>query len=618
MKYVEKAKLALKAVFAKVAQTSRERPNLFIALLSLSAMSAIVCGWALYFMLQPPDMSMTKLMAEAEAKHVERAEVLTDNFGYMIYATIDGTTYAVKAPMVAVEKGKDGKDGTNILQALKDSGADIKFLTSKVQVIAIVMALFSPIIMLTLMALMVVAMFKDGSTAWMTLKRNVSTKFSDMAGAEEAKHELREVIDFMTGKIKIEGSKARTPRGVLLSGPPGTGKTLLAKAIAGEAGTSFIAVSGSDFQSSFYGGSQRRVKSLFAYARKNTPCVIFIDEFDAIGSKRSEGGDVISKESNGTLNQLLVQMDGFDDNSGILVVGATNMVDQLDPAVKRPGRLDRRVEVGLPDQNGRKAILEVHTADHLLAGDVDLTVVARGVPGFSGAEIENLVNEATVFAARQGRNEVTADDFEKAKNKLIMGLERRSLVLSEAERRLTAYHEAGHALVATVCEHSDAVHRATIIPHGRALGMVVRLPENDRVSLTLAKLLDDLAVTMAGRAAEAIVFGKDFVTTGAQSDIEHATMYATAMVTDWGLSDKVGMVKVSKERAANDPLVESEIRSIIGEAYSRAVALVTEHRKALEAVALALLDKESLDGDEVRALIAAGRDTSEAPRANAA
>lgn len=584
----------LKSIKQRYDSFQRERPNAFAAHLAIAVVLIIALCWAVWFATKPSEISLTMFAAEISQNKVTSARIYTGHSGYLIYATIDKTEYLVMAPT----------EGTDILATLKASGADIMFLSSALQTLVAVMLFFTPFILIGMLIFYGLSMAKDSSTSWMNLTKKVKTRFDDVAGADEAKEELREVLDYLNGKFDLKGTTARTPRGVLLSGPPGTGKTLLAKALAGEAGTAFIAISGSDLQSMFYGGSSKRVRALFNHARRNKPCVIFIDEFDAVATKRSDNSDAISKENNNTLNQLLVEMDGFSDNEGILVLAATNLVDKLDPAVKRAGRMDRKVEVGLPDQKGRAAILGVHAKKHTLEDDASLEVVARGVPGFSGAELENLVNEAAIFAARRGSVAISADDFEKAKNKLIMGLERKTFVLSEPVRRMTAYHEAGHALVATLSKHSDPVHRATIVPHGGALGMVVRLPEEDRVTVSLAKLKDDLAVAMAGRAAEEIVFGKEAITTGAQADIEAATAYATRMVVDWGFSEKIGMVKVSRERADNDPEVHAEIRGIVASAYSDAKCTIEENSDKLKAIAEALLAEESLSGDEIRRLAA--------------
>jgi cell division protease FtsH len=597
---------AAKALLARAGQYKRERPHAFAARLMIAIIVLVSASWASWYFTKPAEISLTTLLAEISQRKVISAEVLTQQSGYGIYATIGDERVYIRAPMTAIDQ-KEGKDGTNILQALQASGAEITFKAGALETFGIVMAILSPAIMIACFVGFGIAMAKDSTNGWMNLIKSVKTRFDDVAGADEARAELQEVLDYFQGKFNVEGATARTPRGVLLSGPPGTGKTLLAKALAGEAGTAFIAVSGSDLQSMFYGGSSKRVRSLFAHARKNKPCIIFIDEFDAVAAKRSDRSDAISRENNTTLNQLLVEMDGFANNDGILVMAATNLVDSLDPAVKRAGRMDRRVEVGLPDVKGRAAILAVHARKHKLADGVDLDTVARGVPGFSGAELENVINEASIFAARRGSIEITDDDLESAKNKIIMGLARKTFVMSDEVRRLTAYHEAGHALVATLSSHSDPVHRATIVPHGGALGMVVRLPEGDRVSVTVAKLRDDLKVAMAGRAAEEVAFGHDAITTGAQADIEFATDYATRMVVDWGFSEKIGMVKVSRERAERDPDVNAEIRDIVSEAYDDARQIIRDNKDRLVAIADALLDRETLTGDDIRKLSSASR-----------
>jgi ATP-dependent metalloprotease FtsH len=586
----------------------RERPDAFAARIFGGIALSILLSVATWYLLQPQTISLTKLIEEVGAKRVVAAEIMTQSPGYRVVVTIDGEEYQAKVPGGPLTGTSE--DGMGIVQLLESSGVEVEFVNGLVQWLQIIMALLMPLLFLFMIGFMLWHQFMDGMSAWMNVVRNVKTRFEHVAGADEAKLEMQEVLSFLKAdKDSFVKTGARTPRGVLLSGPPGTGKTLLTKAMAGEAGMSFIAVSGSDFQSSFYGGSQRRVRSLFAYARRIAPCIIFIDEIDAIAAKRSEANDVFSKESNGTLNQLLVQMDGFNRNDDIIVIGATNLVEQLDPAIKRPGRMDRHIEISLPDQKGRTEILKVHAAKREMTEDADMETVARGTPGFSGAQLENLVNEAAIFAVRDGRSAISGRDLEAAKNKVIMGLERKSIRMSEQESRLTAYHEAGHALAACLNPLCDPVHRATIVPHGRALGMVVSLPERDRFSLPLGKLKADLVMAMGGRAAEAIVFGDDMITSGAEGDIDHATKYATAMVTRWGFSKKIGLVRVPDDHAANDPVVREEIRSIVAAAYADAREMLASHRDKLDAIAEALLDKESLSGDEVRAL--AGADASE-------
>jgi cell division protease FtsH len=387
-------------------------------------------------------------------------------------------------------------------------------------------------------------------------------------------------------------------------GPPGTGKTLIAKALAGEAGVSFLAVSGSDFSAPLIGIAKGRVSKLFEQARKRAPCLIFIDEIDAIGRKRGGGGSAADREFEATLNQLLVEMDGFNTTQGVIVIGATNRVDVLDPALLRPGRFDRQVHIGLPDISGREAILNVHARNVKLSKGIDLGVIAKGTPGFSGADLCNLMNEAAIFAARENADAITREHLEAARNKIMMGLERRSLVISREERELVAVHEAGHALCACLTPGSDKVHSATIVPHGQALGLVMRLPDHDRFCIPVEKLEADLIVAMGGRAAEEVVFGPKKVTTGAASDIAHATNIVTRMVTEWGMSPAIGMVRVARSGDSLPREVEQEIRRIIEEMYDTARACIEQNRDALDALVDALLEHETIDGDEVRRIVA--------------
>jgi len=373
---------------------------------------------------------------------------------------------------------------------------------------------------------------------------NKKVTFADVAGIDEAKEELSELVEFLRNPMKYNEIGAKVPRGCLLIGDPGTGKTLLAKAIAGEAGVPFFTISGSDFVEMFVGVGASRVRDMFIQAKKQAPCILFIDEIDAVGRHRGAGRGNANDEREQTLNQILVEMDGFSDNEGVIVIAATNRADVLDNALLRPGRFDRRINVLMPDINGRKQILTVHTKNTPLHKNVDLEVIARGTPGFSGADLANLVNEAGLLAAKHNRKTVNMHALEVAKDKVMMGPERKSAIITDDDKKLTAYHEGGHALVCLYVEASDPIHKVTIIPRGHALGMVMRLPENDKKSVTLQKLRADIAVAMGGRAAEEIIFGKDFITTGASSDIEMATRIARNMVTVWGLSDKIGPVNV--------------------------------------------------------------------------
>ncbi|HEX3887309.1 MAG TPA: ATP-dependent zinc metalloprotease FtsH [Phenylobacterium sp.] len=439
--------------------------------------------------------------------------------------------------------------------------------------------------------------------------------FDDVAGVEEAKEEVVEIVDFLKDPQKFQRLGGKIPKGALLIGPPGTGKTLLARAIAGEAGVPFFTISGSDFVEMFVGVGASRVRDMFEQAKKNAPCIIFIDEIDAVGRHRGAGLGGGNDEREQTLNQLLVEMDGFEANEGIILIAATNRPDVLDPALLRPGRFDRQVVVPNPDVNGRERILRVHMKNVPLAADVETKVIARGTPGFSGADLSNLVNEAALMAARKNRRMVTMRDFEEAKDKVMMGAERRSMVMTEDEKKLTAYHEGGHALVALTVPSSDPVHKATIIPRGRALGMVMQLPEGDRYSMNFEQMTSRLAILMGGRVAEELIFGKDKVTSGASSDIQAATGLARNMVTRCGYSDKLGLVaygdnqeevflghSVSRtqnvsEETAN--IIDSEVKRLVQDGYEEAKRILTEKLTDLHTLAKALLEYETLSGDEI-------------------
>jgi cell division protease FtsH len=440
--------------------------------------------------------------------------------------------------------------------------------------------------------------------------------FKDVAGVEEAKEELTEIIEFLREPQKFQKLGGRIPKGVLLVGPPGTGKTLLARAIAGEANVPFFSISGSDFVEMFVGVGASRVRDLFEQGKKNAPCIIFIDEIDAVGRHRGAGLGGGHDEREQTLNQLLVEMDGFESNEGVILVAATNRPDVLDPALLRPGRFDRRVVVDRPDVKGRESILKVHTKKTPLADDVDLSVIARGTPGFAGADLANLVNEAALVAARQNRKVVTMFDFELAKDKVLMGVERKSLIISEKEKRMTAYHEAGHALVAAILPNSDPLHKVTIIPRGMALGITMQLPENDKLSHSKDYLESRLAILMAGRIAEEKFMHQ--VTTGAGNDIERATELARKMVCEWGMSDlgpmsfgkKEEQIFLGREIAQHRDYseetairIDEQVRKIIDDAYTRARQVIEERSDALVRIAEALLEREVLEGAEVLQLI---------------
>jgi cell division protease FtsH len=457
------------------------------------------------------------------------------------------------------------------------------------------------------------------SRARMLTEKQGRITFEDVAGIDEAKSELQEIVEFLKDPQKFQRLGGKIPKGVLLVGPPGTGKTLLARAIAGEANVPFFTISGSDFVEMFVGVGASRVRDMFEQGKKNAPCIIFIDEIDAVGRHRGAGLGGGNDEREQTLNQMLVEMDGFESNEGVILIAATNRPDVLDPALLRPGRFDRQVVVPNPDVMGREKILRVHMRKVPLASDVDPKVIARGTPGFSGADLANLVNEAALLAARIGKRVVAMAEFEFAKDKVMMGAERRSLVMSDAEKKMTAYHEGGHALCAMYEPECDPVHKATIIPRGRALGLVMSLPEGDRYSKSKSKLQSELTMAMGGRAAEEIIFGADKVSNGASGDIKMATDQARRMVTEWGMSDKIGMIaygdnsqevflghSVTQNKNVSESVareIDSEIKGIIDTAYARARHILTEHIDQLHLLAQGLLEYETLSGDEIRTVI---------------
>ena len=457
------------------------------------------------------------------------------------------------------------------------------------------------------------------SRARMLTEKQGRVTFEDVAGIDEAKSELEEIVQFLKDPQKFQRLGGKIPKGVLLVGPPGTGKTLLARAIAGEANVPFFTISGSDFVEMFVGVGASRVRDMFEQGKKNAPCIIFIDEIDAVGRHRGAGLGGGNDEREQTLNQMLVEMDGFESNEGVILIAATNRPDVLDPALLRPGRFDRQVVVPNPDVNGREKILRVHMRKVPLASDVEPKVIARGTPGFSGADLANLVNEAALLAARIGKRVVAMAEFEDAKDKVMMGAERRSLVMTDAEKRMTAYHEGGHALCAIHEPECDPVHKATIIPRGRALGLVMSLPENDRLSHSKAYLLAKLVMAMGGRVAEEIIFGADNVSSGASSDIKQATEIARRMVTEWGMSERLGLIaygdnsqevflghsvtqskNVSEETARE---IEGEVKRIIDNAYAQARHILTENIDELHRMARGLLEYETLSGEEIRTVL---------------
>ena len=457
------------------------------------------------------------------------------------------------------------------------------------------------------------------SRARLLTEKTGRVTFDDVAGIDEAKLELEEIVEFLRDPQKFQRLGGRIPKGVLLVGPPGTGKTLLARAIAGEANVPFFTISGSEFVEMFVGVGASRVRDMFEQAKKNAPCLVFIDEIDAVGRHRGAGLGGGNDEREQTLNQLLVEMDGFEANEGVILIAATNRPDVLDPALLRPGRFDRQVVVPNPDVLGREKILKVHLRKVPLAPDVDARIIARGTPGFSGADLANLVNEAALLAARKNRRVVSMQELEEAKDKVMMGTERRSMVMTEEEKRLTAYHEAGHAISAIHSPASDPIHKATIIPRGRALGMVMRLPEKDQYAMARDQLIANLVVAMGGRVAEDLIFGRDKVTTGAANDIAQATEIARKMVTEWGMSDKLGPLRynenqeeiflghsVAQQKNVSDAtaqIIDDEVRKIVDDADEECRRILTDRIDDLHTLAKALLEYETLSGDEIQGLL---------------
>jgi cell division protease FtsH len=471
------------------------------------------------------------------------------------------------------------------------------------------------------------------SRAKLLTEKHGRVTFDDVAGIDEAKDELEEIVEFLRNPQKFSRLGGKIPKGALLVGPPGTGKTLLARAIAGEAGVPFFTISGSDFVEMFVGVGASRVRDMFEQAKKSAPCIVFIDEIDAVGRSRGVGYGGGNDEREQTLNQLLVEMDGFEANEGIIIVAATNRPDVLDPALLRPGRFDRQVQVPNPDIKGREKILGVHARKVPLGPDVDLRIIARGTPGFSGADLANLVNEAALMAARFGRRFVTMEDFENAKDKVMMGAERRSMVMNEEEKKLTAYHEAGHAVVGLNVPQHDPIHKATIIPRGRALGLVLSLPERDQLSVTKTKYKSKIAMAMGGKVAEELIFGEDNVTSGATSDIQQISKIARAMVTQFGMSDTLGNIDYANEQQSflgnyssgpsaspdTQRVIDAEVRKIVDEGYETAKRILTEKIDDLHRLANGLLEYETLTGPEIMKVIRGepldrGDDTDDAPK----
>ena len=518
-----------------------------------------------------------------------------------------------------------------LIDKLYKEGVDIKMSPPDTRMNSLLSVLISWFPMIILIGVWVFFMKQMGggggkalgfgrSKAKLLSDRGPKVTFNDIAGIEEAKEELGEIVDFLRDPMKFQRLGGKIPKGCLLIGSPGTGKTLLAKAIAGEANVPFFSISGSDFVEMFVGVGASRVRDMFEQGKKNAPCIIFIDEIDAVGRHRGVGLGGGNDEREQTLNQILVEMDGFEATEGVIIIGATNRPDVLDKALLRPGRFDRQITVPTPDIKGREAIIKVYLKKIKYSSQVDPTVIARGTPGFTGAELANLVNEAALLAARKNKKMVSMEDLEEAKDKVLMGVERRSMIIKDEEKKLTAYHEAGHAIVGLNVKTSDPIHKATIIPRGRALGLVMRLPEDDRRSMTKDRMECDIAVCMGGRVAEEIIFGKDNVTSGASSDIQQATRIARSMVMYYGLSDKVGPIlhaptsnnpydgnhPIDSARSdKSDEIIDNEVQRMITEGYNLAKKILNKHIDQLHLLAKTLIEKETLSGDEIKKLLTA-------------
>ncbi len=563
-----------------------------------------------------PELAFSQFLAEVEAGQVDEVTIQGNAISGKYTSGAPFTTYA--------------PDDPDLVKTLRAHNVRITAAPDERGMSPIWSALISWFPMLLLIGIWVFfmrqmqsgggkAMGFGKSRARLLTERQGRVTFDDVAGIDEAKLELEEIVEYLRDPQKFQRLGGKIPKGVLLVGPPGTGKTLLARAIAGEANVPFFTISGSDFVEMFVGVGASRVRDMFEQGKKNAPCLIFIDEIDAVGRHRGAGLGGGNDEREQTLNQLLVEMDGFEANEGVILIAATNRPDVLDPALLRPGRFDRQVVVPNPDVLGREKILKVHMRKVPLAPDVKPRTIARGTPGFSGADLANLVNEAALLAARRSKRVVTMLEFEDAKDKVMMGAERRSMVMTDEEKRLTAYHEGGHAVVAAHLDASDPIHKATIIPRGRALGMVVRLPEGDRISVSREKLEADISVAMGGRIAEELIFGHDKVTSGASSDIKMATQLARSMVTQFGMSDELGPLSyneneqevflghsitqtknVSEETAHK---IDLEVRRIVDDAYASARGILTTNIEQLHRLANALLEYESLTGEDIEALL---------------
>ena len=570
----------------------------------------------------PTELTYSEMVEKAKSGAIAEAQIDSDG-GKITGTTTDDKKFTVNAPRFESEKTQELFEENNIAYDYDE--------VKQTSTLATVLINILPLLLIVGISILIFRSMQGGgrggamsfgkSRAKMLTENTKRVTFEDVAGVESAKEDLREVVEFLEDPSRFTRLGAKIPTGALLIGPPGTGKTLLARAVAGEAGVPFFTISGSDFVEMFVGVGASRVRDMFADARKNAPCIIFIDEIDAVGRHRGVGTSGGHEEREQTLNQLLVEMDGFEGDEGIIIIAATNRPDVLDKALLRPGRFDRQIEVPYPDIQGREKILEVHMKGKPIAAELDVKYIARGTPGFSGADLMNLVNEAALLSARRNKLKITMREFEDARDKVMMGAERRSLAMSDEEKAMTAYHEAGHAIVGLNMKGSLPIHKATIIPRGRALGMVQYMPERDQISQSREEMVARMAMAMGGRAAEELHFGYDKVTSGASSDIEQVTRIATAMVTEWGLSDAIGPIAykdtdqqsfhpgigrgsaISPETAT---LIESEIKRLITEAHETAVKILKKKKKDWVALAEALLEFETLSGDEITILLSDG------------
>jgi cell division protease FtsH len=574
---------------------------------------------------QREDLNASELYKLVDSGEVQEVTVSGDAVGYDIQGKFKNPRLSASGQNVTNFHVYTVKDDV-LMKALRDKGVVVKAKKPTDNSMLALLITWAPLAVLVVVWIVFMRQMQSGgnkalsfgkSRAKLTSAQGKKVTFKDVAGIDEAKEELQEIIEFLKEPQKFQKLGGKIPKGVLLMGPPGTGKTLLARAIAGEANVPFFSISGSDFVEMFVGVGASRVRDLFEQGKKNAPCIIFIDEIDAVGRHRGAGLGGGHDEREQTLNQLLVEMDGFETNEGVILIAATNRPDVLDPALLRPGRFDRQVVVGRPDVRGREEILRVHARKIPLAPDVDLSLLARATPGFSGADLANLVNEAALFAARRNRKAVIQDDFEIAKDKVIMGAERRSLIISDEEKRITAYHEAGHALVAFKVPYADPLHKVTIIPRGRALGVTMQLPVDDKHTYSREYLESVIAVLMGGRVSEEITFNR--MTTGAGNDIERVTELARKMVCEWGMSDRMGpltfgkkeeQIFLGREIAQHRDYSEStaveidkEVKEIVLAGYRTAKGILEQNGDALTRIAETLLEREVLDGEQIAALV---------------